>query len=101
VPPVAPPTSADITPPSLSIVTPSLTIVATSSASIAVGGTASDNVGVASVKWSNSTGDSGTASGTTKWSASVTLLVGNNVVTIRAFDAAGNSSWRALTVVRR
>jgi hypothetical protein len=27
-------------------------------------------------------------------------LVGTNTVTIRAYDAAGNSSWRAITVVR-
>jgi hypothetical protein len=101
VPPVKPPTSADTTPPSLSILSPGLTMVATSSASIAVSGTASDNVGVVSVQWTTSNGYSGTAAGTTKWSASVPLLVGNNAVTIRAFDAAGNSSWRAITVVRR
>jgi hypothetical protein len=99
--PAAPPTSGDTTPPSLSIVSPGLTMVATSSASIAISGTASDNVGVAAVKWIDSTGDAGTASGTTKWSATVPLLVGNNVITIRAYDAAGNSSWRAITVVRR
>jgi hypothetical protein len=56
-------------------------------------------VGVASVKWSVSTGASGIASGTTAWSATVPLLVGTNTVTIRAYDAAGNSSWRAITVV--
>jgi hypothetical protein len=100
-PPVQPTASTDTTPPSLTIASPGSTIVATSSSSIAVSGTASDNVGVAAVKWTNSTGYSGTASGTSKWSASVPLLVGNNVVTIRAFDAAGNSSWRAITVVRR
>jgi len=99
--PTQPPTSGDTTPPSLTIVSPALTMVATSSASIVVSGTASDNVGVAAVKWSNSTGDSGAASGTTNWSASVPLLEGNNVVTIRAYDAAGNSAWRAITVVRR
>jgi hypothetical protein len=100
-PPVQPPTSADSTPPSLSILSPGLTMVATSSASIAVSGTASDNVGVVAVKWTTSNGYSGTAAGTAKWSASVPLLVGTNVVTIRAFDGAGNSSWRAITVVRR
>jgi hypothetical protein len=68
---------------------------------MAFSGTASDNVGVAMVKWTNSTGYSGTASGTSRWSASVPLLVGNNVVTIRAYDGAGNSAWRAITVVRR
>jgi hypothetical protein len=76
-------------------------MVATSSTSIAVSGTASDNVSVAAVKWTTSTGYSGTASGTSKWSASVPLLVGSNVITVRAYDAAGNSSWRAITVVRR
>jgi hypothetical protein len=100
-PPVQPPTSGDTTPPSLNIVSPGLTMVATSSASIAVSGTASDNVGVVSVQWTTSNGYSGTAAGTSKWSASVPLLVGTNAVTIRAFDAAGNSSWRGITVVRR
>jgi hypothetical protein len=30
----------------------------------------------------------------------VTLLTGTNIVTVRAYDAAGNSSWRAVTVFR-
>jgi hypothetical protein len=29
------------------------------------------------------------------------LYVGTNTITIRAYDAAGNSGWRAVTVVRR
>jgi hypothetical protein len=58
-------------------------------------------VSVSSVKWSVSTGSSGTASGITTWSATVPLLVGTNVITVRAYDAAGNSGWRCLTVVRR
>ena len=53
------------------------------------------------MKWTASTGSSGTASGTTAWNASVPLLVGTNVVTVRAYDAAGNSAWRSLTIVRR
>jgi hypothetical protein len=99
-PPVVPPASKDTTPPSVLIVSPGLMIVSTSSASISMRGTASDNLGVAVVKWTNSTGNSGTASGTTNWSANVPLLVGNNVITTRAYDAAGNSGWRAITVVR-
>ena len=91
----------DKTPPSLNITSPGSTVVSTSSASFTVSGTASDNVGVTSVKWSTSFGDSGTASGTTNWSANVPLLVGNNTVTVSAYDAAGNSTWRAITVVRR
>jgi hypothetical protein len=57
-------------------------------------------VAVSSVEWTTSTGAAGTATGTTSWSAAIPLLVGNNTVTIRAYDAAGNSSWRAVTVVR-
>ncbi len=91
---------SDTVPPSLTIVSPDYTIVSTSNASIAIGGTASDNVGVTAVKWTTSTGNSGTASGTTTWSATVPLLVGTNTITIRAYDAAGNSGWRALSVVR-
>jgi hypothetical protein len=98
--PTPPTGSGDTTPPSLQILVPSLTIVATSSAAIAVSGTANDNVGVTRVAWSTSNGDAGTASGTTKWSAAVPLLVGNTTVTVRAFDAAGNSAWRAFTAVR-
>jgi len=30
----------------------------------------------------------------------VPLLTGSNAVTIRAFDAIGNSAWRSLVVVR-
>ncbi len=90
----------DKTPPSLRVVSPALTITSTFSATIAVSGTASDNVGVTAVKWSTSAGGSGTAAGAVSWSAAVPLLVGTNVVTVRAFDAAGNSAWRAITVVR-
>jgi hypothetical protein len=100
-PPAQPPPVPDTTRPSLSIVSPGFTIVSTSSATITISGTASDNVAVTAVKWTTSNGDAGAASGTTKWSATVPLLVGNNVITIRAYDAAGNSGWRAITVVRR
>jgi len=93
-----PPT--DTTPPSLSILSPASTIVSTSSSTISFSGVASDNVAVTAVKWSTSLGDAGDASGTTTWTASVPLLVGTTVVTVRAYDAAGNSAWRAVTVVR-
>ena len=100
-PPRTPTGTPDTTPPNLQIVSPGYTIVSTSLASLVVSGTASDNVGVASVRWTISTGASGSASGTTAWSAAVPLLLGTNTVTVRAYDAAGNSSWRAITVVRR
>ncbi len=99
-PPSTPPPPQDRVAPTLAIGTPSYTIVSTTNASIAVSGTAKDNVGVTAVKWTTSTGGSGTASGTSAWSATVPLLVGTNTVTIRAYDAAGNSGWRSVTVVR-
>jgi hypothetical protein len=102
--PPAPPTnpsptpSGGGTPPSLTITAPAATIVATTASSLTVTGTAAPNV--VSVRWSTSNGDTGAASGTAAWAASVPLLVGNTVITIRAYDAAGNSSWRAITAVR-
>jgi len=95
-----PPTGPDTVPPTLAILSPASTIVSTTAATITISGTASDNVGVASVQWTTSTQSAGNAAGTTSWSAVVPLLVGDNVVTVRAYDAAGNSAWRAITVVR-
>ena len=90
----------DTTPPTLTIGSPGGTTVSTSAATIAFSGTASDNVGVTKVTWSTNTGSSGTANGTTSWSATIPLLVGSNVVTIRAYDAAGNNGWRSVVVTR-
>lgn len=92
---------ADSTPPSLTILSPGYS-VHTSAAGIVFKGTASDNVGVAAVTWSNSNGGSGVASGSTAWiTPSIPLLVGANTITIRASDAAGNTSWRSVVVTRR
>jgi len=94
-------TPGNTTPPTLRITNPGSTIVSTSAGSITFQGLASDNVGVTSVTWSTTGGASGTATGTLTWTApNIPLLVGSNTVTIRAFDAAGNSAWRAVTVVR-
>jgi hypothetical protein len=98
--PAKPPGGGDTTPPALKVASPGSTMVSTAAAAIAVSGTASDNVGVTAVTWSTSTGASGNASGTASWSLLAPLLVGTNVVTVRAYDAAGNSAWRTITVVR-
>ncbi len=100
-PPSNPPAAPDTVAPSLRILSPGFTITSTSAASIRVSGSASDNVGVVAVRWSVSTGSAGDASGTSAWTAQIPLLAGTNAVTVRAYDAAGNSSWRAVTVVRR
>ncbi len=94
--------SPDVTAPSLTITYPSTTSVSTNRAVIAITGTAADTVGVAEVSWTNSTGPAGIANGTTNWSTGdIPLLVGDNRITLRAKDAAGNAGWRALVVTRR
>ncbi len=95
-----PPPGGDTVPPALAITTPSYSIVSTTASTITIAGTSADNVAVTSVKWSTAFGSSGTASGTASWTATVPLLIGTNSITIRAYDAAGNSAWRSLTVVR-
>ena len=71
----------------------------TTTSPLMLGGTAGDNVGVTQVTWVNDRGGSGTASGTTSWTASgIGLASGLNVITVRAWDAAGNSGTDTLTV---
>ncbi len=94
--------AGDTVAPTLAITSPSTATVLTSAATIRLSGTASDNVGVAAVTWTTSSGASGAANGTNYWTApDVPLLVGANVIVVRARDAAGNSSWRSVTVTRR
>jgi hypothetical protein len=63
-------------------------------------GTASDNQGIATVTWSNAeTGGSGTADGTTSWTAEVPIVPGSNTVTITAFDLSGNTGIESITVL--
>ncbi len=96
----APTSPTDTTAPTLTIASPSSTSVSTSASTIAFSGTSSDNVGVKVVTWATNTGGSGTATGTTQWSATIPLLVGSNTVTIKAADAAGNIGWRSVVVTR-
>jgi hypothetical protein len=100
--PVAPPSPGgkDMAAPTIVVTSPGGSSVSTTSASLTFSGAAADNVGVTSVTWSTNTGSSGTATGTTAWSASIPLLTGSNQVVIRAFDAAGNIAWRSVVVSR-
>ena len=93
-------TPADTTLPTVTITTPTSAATHTASATpLSLGGTASDNVAVTQVSWSNDRGGSGTATGTTSWSVSgIVLLSGQNVLTVTARDAAGNTSTDTLTV---
>src|SRR5213078_4104445 len=94
--------NADTTKPTVAITTPTTNpTYSTSSSSLTLGGTASDNVGVTQVTWTNSRGGSGTATGTTSWTASgIGLQMGTNMLTVQARDAAGNTATDMLTVTR-
>ena len=96
-----PPSGPDTTPPSMTILSPATNNYSTSASALVVSGTATDNVGVTSVTWATSNGDSGTASGTTNWSTpAIPVYIGSTTVIVTAADAAGNTSWRSLTVTR-
>jgi len=91
--------TADTVVPAVAITAPTTAATfSTSAATLSLAGTASDNVGVTQVTWSNSRGGSGAATGTANWSASVALQSGSNVLTVTARDAAGNTSTDTLTV---
>lgn len=100
-PPVQPPTN-DAAPPTLTITSPGATQVATTLPQITLRGTAKDSGGLAKVTWTTNTGGSGTARGTTAWVAeNIKLCKGTNTIIIRAWDLAGNSSWRSIVVSMR
>jgi hypothetical protein len=66
---------------------------------ITLTGTAADDGGIASVSWQTEAGVSGTATGTTAWTASnIPLSPGVNRITVWAIDTFGNSSTALLTV---
>ncbi len=91
----------DTTAPSLTITSPASGTLSTTAASVIISGVASDNVGVALISWATNFGQAGVASGTVAWSAAIPLIVGNNSVTVRATDAAGNIGWRSVVIARR
>jgi hypothetical protein len=92
----------DTSAPVLTVTSPALTVSATSGKEIVVRGTASDNVGVAEVVWTTSSGKSGSALGTSSFTAGpIPLSLGMNSIRITARDAAGNQTSRILSVTRR
>ena len=92
-------TLADAVAPTVSISTPSPSgAYSTTNDAVTVAGVAADAFGVAQVTWSNNQGGSGTAAGTTAWTASIALKSGANVITVTARDAAGNTTSASLTV---
>jgi hypothetical protein len=90
----------DNSPPSVTITSPTTNpTYSTNAASLNIGGTASDDVAVTSVSWSNDRGGSGVCEGTESWSASgITLQEGENVITVTATDGTENATTATLTV---
>ena len=66
-------------------------MVSTASNPVSLSGSASDNLGLTSITWTNdATGGSGIASGTGTWFIPVPLAPGANLVTLAATDPSGN-----------
>ncbi len=91
---------SDSTAPSATITTPTTSpSYATSTSSVTLSGTASDNVAVSLVTWTNNRGGSGNAAGTSAWTATgITLQAGTNIITVTAHDAAGNTGTDQITI---
>jgi hypothetical protein len=88
--------------PSVEITGPTTeTLTSSASATFALSGTASDNVAVTGVTWTNSLGGAGAATGVGPWTASIPLVAGFNVITVTATDAQGNTATDSITVAHR
>lgn len=86
--------------PSVQITTPATSPFSTVLSVISLAGTASDQLGVASVVWSTDRGQSGTATGTANWTiTNAALLAGANTFTVTALDAFGNAATTTLRVI--
>ena len=90
----------DVTPPAIKITSPTSTgTYATTRQIMCLVGLVSDDFGVASVGWSNNRGGSGTCTSAGTWTSSnITLLPGDNIITVTAKDASGNKGTASLTV---
>jgi len=91
----------DIERPEIYITNPTFTSVVTNlTGALSIGGSAADNKGVTHLTWANSRGGGGDAAGNSSWLVSgIALQPGTNVLTVTAFDLAGNSSNATLTVI--
>ena len=90
----------DIQNPTINVTAPtSYSTYSTSNSTINIGGTASDNVDVTSVTWSNKRGGRGSAFGTTNWTIyNISLKSGQNIIIVTATDAAGNTGTDTITI---
>lgn len=92
----------DIEAPNIYITNPTFSSVYTNNSStMSLGGGSDDNVAVATITWSNDRGGGGQINAPfDNWFASgIPLFPGTNVLTITAFDAAGNTGTDSLAVI--
>ena len=91
----------DNTRPTISITSPSQNGNYTTDLNrVSISGSATDNVAVNEVTWSNDRGGSGTATGIDPWIVNdIALQTGTNVITVVATDVANNQSTATLNVV--
>ncbi len=91
----------DVEAPTVFVTNPTFSAAYTNtSGTLNLGGSASDNVGVTRIAWANDRGGAGEAVGAEDWFVSnIALYPGTNVLTVRAFDQAGNANSATLTVV--
>src|SRR5437016_1749395 len=94
VTPSAPP---DTIKPTLAITSPTSGAIVTSPA-VTISGTAADNAGVEKVEVSTDGANWIVATGTTSWSATLTLQEGTNTISVRVTDTSGNSETKTITV---
>jgi hypothetical protein len=89
-------------PPVLKITGPAAAVRRSTTAdSVAVTGTAKDDSGSFSIRWSNDRGGSGRQDGTSNWViADVSLRVGVNVITVHAIDENNNRTTDSITITR-
>ncbi len=92
--------SNDLVPPVIAITQPVTTpTFMTGESGFMLAGTASDNIGLSQIFWSNDRGASGQASGLEEWAVvRVPLLQGENRISVTAWDINGNAKSATLTV---
>jgi len=91
----------DTTPPTITIINPtSDQTYATTSGTISISGSASDDINeINSVVWSNNRGRIETERKTIGWTISnIDLLMGDNVITVKATDSVGNTGMATITI---
>jgi hypothetical protein len=87
----------DTEPPVLTILYPAQDYFEAGSNKIDISGTATDNTAVSQVVWVNDRGQSETVAGTESWTIDqLHIHRGTNILTITAYDAAGNSQSKTI-----